>query len=205
MNKDFFNKELSKIIIDIDTFKNTEAVNYIKIQNIALSEFTTPTFNKSGEFSEGPRGFRNEYEKIVQPLLLPPSHRKNPCIYIFEVLNSESNVRNRYINFIKAQETSINKRKYSSINLHKKKNIKNCDSKILYVGKSEKPIDGRIVVHFGYYEKGVAGLQLAYWAKDIKLELNLHVFEFVDKNLHQHLEVIEKLFFVQLNPIIGKR
>jgi hypothetical protein len=75
----------------------------------------------------------------------------------------------------------------------------------LYVGKSEKPINGRIVVHFGYYEKVVAGLQLVYWGKDINLMVNVHVFEFINREMNPYLETLEKLFYAQLKHIIGKR
>jgi hypothetical protein len=60
-------------------------------------------------------------------------------------------------------------------------------------------------VHFGYYEKGVAGLQLVYWGKDIGLKINLHVFELIKEEMHPYLEALEKLLFIQLKPIIGKR
>ena len=205
MHKDFFDHELSVVLKDLNFFKNSASVNYIKIQNVCLAEFTKPTFNKDGRFSEGPRGFRNEYVTYIQQYLKEPTQRKNPCIYIFEVVESDADIKESYIDFINSEKLSPNKRKCSSINLERMKDLNKEENNILYVGKSEKPIDGRIVVHFGYYERGVAGLQLVYWGKDINLKLNLHVFEFVDKNVHRYVEVIEKLFFVRLNPIIGKR
>ncbi|MBB00176.1 MAG: hypothetical protein CMN34_04525 [Saprospirales bacterium] len=205
IHKDFFDYELSEALRDLAFFKADESINYIKIHDICLSEFTKPTFNKEGRFSEGPRGFRNEYEKYVQSHLMEPSKSRNPCIYIFEVVESDTDILRTYVDFIDSQKASPNRRNCSSINLNRKKGLNKHEQSILYVGKSEKPIDGRIVVHFGYYEKGVAGLQLVYWGKDINLKINLHVFEFIDKKSQRYLEVIEKLFFVQLNPIIGKR
>jgi len=99
----------------------------------------------------------------------------------------------------------IQRRSCSAMNQVFNCNFDSHELKFLYIGKSEKPIDGRIVVHFGYYEKGVAGLQLVHWANDIGLKINLHVYEFVNKEIQPYLEVLEKLLFIQLKPLIGKR
>lgn len=129
-----------------------------------------------------------------------------PCIYIFEIVSCDVNIENimkKYVNF----QTS-NSRASSSIK--KNPNIKVKNSKILYIGKSEKPIEGRMSVHFGYYQKGIAGLQLVHWAMDkeddvnkLNLVLNVHILNLTKE--FASLEFIEKMLFYKLDPIIGNR
>lgn len=187
----------------LKSFNDSNFVNHIEISNVDISKFTIPKFDKEGKFDVGPTNFRDEYEIYVQKSL---KRITNPCLYMFELISPDvETVFKTYHAFSDEQEKikGVGKRSCSSINnsFSKKEN----QHQILYVGKSEKPIDGRIVVHFGYYEKGVAGLQLVYWGRDIKLKVNVHVFELINPEIHPYLEALEKLFFIQLKPIIGKR
>ena len=187
----------------LNFFKDSSFVKHIEISNVEISDFTLPKFNDNGNFFGGSTAFREEYENKVQKSLKGIT---NPCLYMFELISPDvQTVFETYTEFANKQEEIKGKvkRSYSSINnTYSRKQIK---PQILYVGKSEKPIDGRIVVHFGYYEKGVAGLQLVYWGKDINLKVNVHVFELINNEMHPYLETLEKLFFAQLKPIIGKR
>jgi len=201
--KEYLNIQLTQGTDFLKSFYNHSFVRHIEIPNIDVSDFSLPKFNDEGKFIGGPTAFREEYAKYVQSFLKGIT---NPCLYMFELVSPDvETVFETYKLFVDKQDNikGVGKRSYSSINnsFLKKEN----EPQILYVGKSEKPIDGRIVVHFGYYEKGVAGLQLVYWGKEIGLKVNLHVFELVNKEMQPYLEALEKLFFIQLKPIIGKR
>ncbi len=203
---EYLNNQLLEGLEFLKFFNNKDFVRHIEIKDVDISKFTLPEFNKDGTFSGGPRNFRVEYNEFVKKDLEGVT---NPCLYLFELVSPDfETISKTFKDFALKQDKikGIRKRACSAIfdtdNI--KKNHVN-GSKILYVGKSEKPIDGRIVVHFGYYEKGVAGLQLVYWGKDISLIVNLHVFELINKEMQPYLEAIEKLLFVQLKPIIGKR
>ena len=202
-NNEYFHNQLLEGLNTLNSFTNSKNVNHILIKNLSLSEFTVPLFNDEGAFLDGPLSSRYEYEKQVQSSL---RRIKNPCLYVFELINPDATtVFNAYKAFIKnhAEKNLKSKRACSSIN---ETFIKDENKpKILYVGKSEKPIDGRIVVHFGYYEKAVAGLQLIHWGKSINLKINIHVFELLNNNIQTSLDALEKVFFTQLKPIIGKK
>ncbi len=75
--------------------------------------------------------------------------------------------------------------------------------KILYVGKVKYNIRGRMGVHMGYYEKGsTGGLQLSYWAKNLNLDLQVHVYAF-DKALAGYMDAFEYVLAREKMPLIG--
>lgn len=200
---EYTNQKLLQGLEPLKSFNDPSIIRHIEIKGIDLSIFTLPKFDNEGKFIGGPTAFRAEYQTHIQNKLKGIS---NPCLYVFELLGPDTHlVFEKYKKFVHDQKASetINPRNASSIskNYFSKEN----EAHVLYIGKSEKPIDGRIIVHFGYYEKGVAGLQLVYWGKEIGLKLNLHVFELLNQKTQNYLEVLEKLLFIQLKPIIGKK
>jgi hypothetical protein len=199
----FLFKKLNDSLDYLKSFHDSSITRHIKIQNVSLAEFTKPEFWENGKFVDGPTSYRNEYENIVQPYLKGIT---NPCIYIFELVSPDVKVVfDSYRSFVSLQEENIGSLRRSCASINNSYNLEDDQPIILYVGKSEKPIDGRIVVHFGYYEKGVAGLQLVHWGKKINLKVNIHVFELLQPEYFPYIEAIEKLFFAKLKPIIGKR
>ncbi len=93
-----------------------------------------------------------------------------------------------------------------------KKN-KNKGSCVIYVGvrqggtptkkDNSTKFGGRIYQHFGLYDKGgTQGLQLNYWANCAEIRLTLKVIELDIENL-KHLYIIEKMFSIKLNPLLG--
>lgn len=201
--KEFLNKHLLNGTDILKAFNSPYFVRHIEISSISMSSFTLPQFDEAGNFIGKPTAFREEYIQLVQKSL---NGIINPCLYMFELVSPDvQSVFETYKAFADKQDKIKGAFKRSCSAINSSFSVNNREPCILYVGKSEKPIDGRIVVHFGYYEKGVAGLQLVYWGKEIGLKLNLHVFELVSKEIQPYLEVLEKLFFVQLRPIIGKR
>lgn len=187
----------------IGNFNSESHVNHTLIEGIQVNKFSKPTIRDNGSF-ENPLSGRVEYNSIIQPRL---RGIMNPCVYVFELVSpSPSIVFENYTEYLKDQLnyrcvkracSAVSKSGFEEWAIHRA---------TLYVGKSEKPVDGRIVVHFGYYEKGVGGLQLVHWADRVPdLILNLHVFELVDPELWRYLEAFEKILFSQLRPILGRR
>lgn len=121
-----------------------------------------------------------------------------PCIYVFELID----------------ETDC-KRVIEALQKVKSRNIgrtlppfktKIPDSKYLYVGKVEKEIGGRLVTHLGYYQtNGNHGLQLAFWAREMKpaLHITVSIYRFA-KEMTPYISSFEKILAKELNPIIGK-
>lgn len=89
-------------------------------------------------------------------------------------------------------------------------NINSNNSKVLYIGirqggytkkHSLSFLAGRIITHLGYYKHGsTQGLQLAHWAK-LPLILNAIALTHQAKD---YLNIIEKLFALELKPLVGK-
>lgn len=119
---------------------------------------------------------------------------KGPSIYVFEVISNHN--ANEIIDSIK------NSKIERPIPAIRKKIFE--DSKILYVGKVVECFWGRLIQHLGFHEhKNSQGLQLFYWAKELKLELNITIFEFetASKDL---MSLFENALAKELKPILGK-
>ena len=90
----------------------------------------------------------------------------------------------------------------------------NQNSSVLYLGvrqggankNGDSNFAGRMYHHFGLYKYGTTqGLQLEYWAKENNQKLKLNVLEFDFKENHiQYLYIIEKLFSIELRPLLGR-
>ena len=197
--RDQFEKSLKLL----DKLFSEDNIRYLKISNIEISKFMVPEISANGSFLKGPTEYREVYNEQIQSIL---SEVKLPSLYFFELLDPNPKlVHYTYHCYSKNQRNAngIKNRVCSAVNKDfDHMNDQNYRS-ILYVGKSKKPVSGRIVVHFGYYEKGIAGLQLVYWGKEIDLKFNLHVFEIQNEKLIPFLELYEKIFFENLKPIIG--
>ncbi|GAB4161451.1 MAG: hypothetical protein Tsb0033_18890 [Winogradskyella sp.] len=118
--------------------------------------------------------------------------KNKPCLYFFEITNTSINTKE----IIKT---------YQYLNVENKAALRksiNFDSKYLYVGKSQKNIQHRMKVHFGYKNTTENGLQLLHWAKPLLTEIMLHVYCF-DETLGFLLPLYEKKFDNQLKPLIG--
>jgi hypothetical protein len=87
INKDFFNNQFIDSLIKANYFFNIDSVNYIKIANIDIWEFTLPKFNLSGRFDAGQTAYRGECIKYVQNHL---EGITNPCLYIFQLINPDT-------------------------------------------------------------------------------------------------------------------
>ena len=133
--------------------------------------------------------------------------KHNNCLYWFESENN--NTAEILINILESQRETLKQK----LRVLPPKN-NNTNSNVIYLGVRQggKPrkkdggtnISGRIYHHFGLYNVGsTQGLQLKYWANQQKIKLTLNILELRLENIN-HLYIIEKLFSVELRPLLGK-
>ncbi|HPH36261.1 MAG TPA: hypothetical protein PL108_01290 [Sediminibacterium sp.] len=120
-----------------------------------------------------------------------------PILYWFEIISNTETKKileslNNYKDSDKPKATPALKQKIDY------------DSRVLYVGKVKGIFWGRLIQHLGFFKvNATQGLQLFYWAKDLSLDLKIHVLEF-DKNMADIMPIIEYAFAKKLQPLIGK-
>lgn len=120
--------------------------------------------------------------------------QNGPAIYVFEITSNHkaSEIVNSIRNInIERPIPAIRKKIFE-------------DSKILYVGKVVECFWGRLIQHLGFHKhKNSQGLQLFYWAKELKLELSITVLEF-ESNSKDLMPLFENALAKELKPILGK-
>jgi hypothetical protein len=125
--------------------------------------------------------------------LLIDSINSKSCLYFFEFHDISAEV------IYNAYKISDNKDRNRS-GLKEKPDF---NTDVLYVGKVKKNIGARLSTHFGYAHSKTGGLQLKYWAKDIKMKLTVHLIVF-DENIGDFINPLELELTKKLNPLIGK-
>lgn len=126
---------------------------------------------------------------------------KLPCLYYLEILNDNLSASEIYDAYIKAADKSVNPSRSFSATRKKFDDT----TKVLYVGKVQKGLGGRQVVHLGLYKTGATGgLQMAYWAKQLGLKLRLHFFVAENPQYADYLVPLENRLAKELRPLIGK-
>lgn len=124
-------------------------------------------------------------------------YEKFPALYFFEI--NEIIEKGEIVTLIK----SVNEKFQLSIPAqnHSSKN-----EGILYVGKVKSCAWGRLIQHLGYHKNRKShGLQLDFWAKEIKTELKLkYTVMFFEENIADDINILERILAKKLNPIIGK-
>jgi len=169
----------------------------IIIPNVDCSQLTEP---KDTDGKELPEHIKENIFKYLHAFDGPDKIEINtrPCLYVFELQDIKD--RERVLEaFTSEDEKKIN-RKLPALKSPPPV------SKYLYVGKVEKEVGGRLVTHLGYYQSsGNHGLQLAFWAKELRppLMLNIHVYRFTS-DMKPYIQSFEKMLAEELNPIIGK-
>lgn len=180
----------SKIIQEIvqketANLKHIADVGCTAIHNFEINCSKLEDYN-SYDIRESP-----EYEEFFRRL----TEITNPVLYIFEIV-SDTTSKN-IVDGITDYALTENSKKIPAI----KRNYP--DNKVLYVGKSQKVLWGRIIIHLGFYQKqGTQGLQLFYWAKQLNLVLNLKVLEF-ERESDSLLPLLERNMAARLKPILG--
>jgi len=134
-----------------------------------------------------------KYKKTFEDI----TELKGPVLYWFEII---SNIENDKI------RESINRyrEKNNSKSIPAMKKTFDKNSRCLYVGKVKKGVWGRMIQHLGFYKvKRTQGLQLFYWAKELNLNIKIHLYEF-DSGFEDLVEIFEKELARKINPILGK-
>ncbi|WP_269227735.1 hypothetical protein [Flavobacterium eburneipallidum] len=138
---------------------------------------------KDGDFSKN-------FQEIME-------YEQFPALYFFEI--NEIIEKSEIVTLIK----NVNEK--FQLNIPAKNNTLN-NGGILYVGKVKSCAWGRLIQHLGYHKNRKShGLQLDYWAKEIKTELKLkYTVIFFEKNIADDISILERILAKSLNPIIGK-
>jgi hypothetical protein len=138
---------------------------------------------KDGDFSAS---FKQmiEYEKL-------------PALYFFEI--NEIIQKEEIVTLIKNVNEKFQLNIPAQNHTHKNEGV-------LYVGKVKSCAWGRLIQHLGYHKNRKShGLQLDFWAKEIKTELKLkYTVMFFEENIADDINVLERILAKKLNPIIGK-
>lgn len=133
---------------------------------------------------------------------------KGDCLYWFNCDTTEDALQ--LYNALANYRNSKNKKEYRAVPTSNKYSGKN---KTIYVGvrrgsTAKNPtvsnILGRVNQHLGYYKQPkTQGLQLLHWAKELDINISLHVVHFEDK-LDSLLYVLEKEISKRLVPHCGR-
>ncbi|MDD3877487.1 MAG: hypothetical protein PHT69_12780 [Bacteroidales bacterium] len=174
--------------------KDKVEVEYYFIPDIKIAEFPDPEFDKNN--TENQVKYKEKIYSVLKDI-------KGPCIYYFEIPLENKRIFDAYKKFQESQKNVEDKRSTPAL----KGNPPINKTYVLYVGSFEKQIDGRIVVHFGYYSKGsYGGLNLVQWGKekDLNLVVTLHIYAFPDF-MKSFIKPLEKALAHELNPLVGYR
>ena len=187
---DEFRAELDEIKSDYFKFEFNsshlpDVVDYTKIRNIRKHD---------------------KFEKMFDTL----ENLKTNCLYWFSVKSMEDAYDLKQLisynkNFLRSEDKTTCRVLPAGNN--------NENSTIIYVGvrkgsKAKKQkvsnISDRMVQHFGYYKEGrTQGLQLAYYANSLEIDITLHVYSLINCP-DEYLYILEKIFAKKLKPICGK-
>lgn len=160
-------------------------------------------FKKEFEFEincESLKDFNNidiresiEFKAIFDKLI----DLNGPVLYWFEILSEIDNENLRlklkdYSDTENSKATPAMKKTFDE------------NSKCLYVGKVKKGVWGRMIQHLGFYKvQRTQGLQLFHWAKELKLRLKVHLYEF-EPEMADLISVFEIELAKYKKPIVGK-
>ena len=150
------------------------------------------------------------------PLFQSLNSKKHHCLYWFSTSTEKDALHLKKL---------IENKRYQLLNQQDKRVIpaKNDNrSNVIYLGVRKKGgrkytminrkrindelsnISGRIIQHLGYYRKGsTQGLQLAHWSNEEEIDITLNIIEFPNLS-DAYLYIIEKLYAIELKPILGK-
>ena len=152
--------------------------------------------SKAIEINCGELEDENQTVYNINTILQDLKKMKGPCLYYFELLSNYPT--SDIIGRIKKYSKTENAKATPTI---KRKTIK---SNILYVGKVKRYFAARTNQHLGYCKSNrTQGLQLCYWAKEIKLKVKLVVFEF-EPEMIELVGILENELAKKLNPILGQ-
>jgi hypothetical protein len=165
--------------------KNLPEVKKFVIDCSLLKEFLTENICKSNEFKD----LFAELTKI-----------SGPCVYWYKIISE--NTGYQIIDMFEAYKKD--KSRARAIPAMKTRKKISFDSEYLYIGKVKRGFHGRVIQHLGCFTvPHTQGLQLYYWAKELKLILELNVVEF-ERSMEDLLPIIELTIANMHHPLIGK-
>lgn len=126
------------------------------------------------------------------------SYKNNaPAIYWIEIL-SEHTAKDILYFYGDFKKSLI--RKTPAYN----KGFNNWNTKVLYVGKAQANIAGRMIIHLGYEGRdNMQGLQLCHWKHIQSLRIRLNVI-YLSSSLSMLAQVFENQLAKRLKPILGR-
>ena len=123
---------------------------------------------------------------------------RGPVLYWFEIVSTNSNNDGIRQELLRYSQTDNSK---STPALKKAFDNK---SDCLYVGKVKRKVWGRMIQHMGFYSVNrTQGLQIFHWAKDLDLQLKVHLYEF-ESEVSDLISIFEIELAKQKKPIVGK-
>ena len=135
--------------------------------------------------------------KNFKPIFDQLKELSGPTLYWFEIISDTDT--ELVVKSLNNYKTSANAKATPAL-----KSKINFDSKVLYVGKVKGTFWGRLIQHLGFFKvNGTQGLQLFYWAKDLSLNLKVHIFVF-DNNMADIMPIVEYTFAKRFQPLVGK-
>ena len=123
------------------------------------------------------------------------NNKKQPAIYYFKITSKHDgkSILSEFGNY-----KSKTKRACSRID--KKRDL---TSKFLYCGSRKQGLQERYIQHLGYGSQNTYALQLWYWSKKCKLELEFH-YAWLDPKYIEFTELIESSLTSKIKPLFGK-
>ncbi len=178
-------------------FGQYNAFETIRIEGFNCADLTPPEETNGRDL---PKRILETFFQKLHALDATDGNINNfPCLYVFELADPEDADRTWQCFKTLAGNNTTNR----NLPAFKKGDKK---SPVLYVGKADRGVGGRLVTHMGYLDKpGNHGLQLAFWAREMNppLLLNVTVLRF-KQAFRPYLVVFEKQLAKDLQPIVGK-
>ena len=188
---------------DIKNIVEKISINNLDYNNYEFSSVDLPRPDSDFiEFKE------NKIYKELQARF--KNNKKIPYVYWFEyegVCGKE-----KILSSLVAYSANVHKERFfntqkSELKFFKTPAVKKktSNSNILYVGKVNKDLVGRLQPHFGFYFRSpnTQGLQFRYWLNDLNLTITLHYIS-LPKELVGFTGYLERKLAEELKPIIGK-
>ncbi|MFM2292326.1 MAG: hypothetical protein RIS29_2139 [Bacteroidota bacterium] len=182
---------ITNYLIEASTVLSQQASNLSEIKTFDID------CSKLKEFLNEDIRDADDFKGLFKDLL----SINGPCVYWYQVIAPDISSKEILESFTAYKNNPERNRAVPAI---KSEMSIDDNSKYLYVGKVKRDFYGRVIQHLGCHKTAATqGLQLYYWAKELKLQLKLSVIEF-DSSMENLLPVIELAIAEKLKPLIGK-
>ena len=185
--KDFIKNKSKTISENFDNISKNGFLKSISFE-IDVNKLDSKYLDKVNITQDG--DFSEYFQKMIE-------YENFPALYFFEI--NDTVEKEEIVTLIKKVNEEFQLNIPAQNHTHKNEGV-------LYVGKVKSCAWGRLIQHLGYHKKRKShGLQLDFWAKEIKTELKLkYTVMFFEENIADDINVLELILAKKLNPIIGK-